>query len=324
MRALKGTAAFSHVVSTLNDGEFHDGTGMSSGLRLSRTAIWKVVKKLIAYGLTIESVKGKGYCLAEPLVLLNQKVIEAALQHDIEVELFESLPSTQAYFKGIAHYQNHPQLCITETQSDGVGRFGRSWHTPFGQNITMSLTYHFDQDISELGGLSLLAALSVAKALEGVCELTTPLHLKWPNDIIHDNKKVAGILIDAQVQFNGGCTVVIGMGVNVNLSGTQPIDQPWTSLRDIAGKSFDRNVLVSSILNTLLDDIEAFNDTGFAPFAKRWQAKSALIGHDITLHIGKHHIEGKVIDVNANGQIVLNTADGVRTFSSGEASLRSS
>ena len=83
-------------------------------------------------------------------------------------------------------------------------------------------------------------------------------------------------------------------------------------------------MLVSSILNTLLDDIEAFNDTGFAPFAKRWQAKSALIGHDITLHIGKHHIEGKVIDVNANGQIALNTADGVRTFSSGEASSRGS
>jgi len=238
------------ICNILNDLNFHDGTSIGAKLNISRTALWKWVSKLQSYGIEITKVKGKGYLLKEPLILLDSKKIETLLKsEDFIIDTVESIDSTNNYLNN--HNKSAiPHICIAEHQTRGRGRFSREWYSPFGKNIYFSMQYSIKQDISQLGGLSLAVGTIVCKAIEKACKLPNRLMLKWPNDITYNGKKLAGVLIEVRAEVNGNCSVIIGIGINVNMPITNKVtfNQKWASIMQITGSLKAVIIFVLSLL----------------------------------------------------------------------------
>lgn len=323
----KLTPSFTKLVDILNDGHYHDGTTLGDTLNITRSAVWKTIKKLESYGITVDPVKGKGYSLLEPLILLNQKVIKKSISHKkIDTYFFETIDSTNDYLKNYLKKipnSNNIKICISEQQTQGKGRLNRNWHSPFGQNIYLSCVYPFQKDVSELSGLSLVVSLAIVKTLE-LYSLPKALLVKWPNDIVYDNKKISGNLIEIQAESHGACHAIIGIGINVNMMQDEnnSISQAWTSLRKITASYIDRNQLCISLIDNLITYLEQFVERGLSSFIDTWNATDSLINKEISLKNGNSKIYGKVTGINNVGHLVLQLQDGTsQTFSSGDTTV---
>ncbi len=310
------------IVNLLNDGSFHDGTSLGNKLNITRAAIWKLIKKLEDYGVEIESVKGKGYRLIEPLILFKKSKIKQHTKEKFSIEIFETITSTMDYFKE-SHDHKNVKVCLAELQTAGRGRFNRKWHTPFAQNLALSVCYPFAKDISQLAGLSIIVGISICQSLK-VYQLSERLKLKWPNDIIYDDKKLGGVLIEIEGETNGWCNAIIGIGLNANLQNcsSQMIPQPWTSLRTITGKYIDRNFLCGTLIKNLLNNLEKFAKEGLSPFMPTWKTYDYLYGKKITIENFNKKLTGIAQGINTNGHLLLQQRNKkIIECSSGDASI---
>lgn len=306
----------------LSDGNCHNGDTLGEKLNITRSAVWKAIKKLQQYGVKITAIKNQGYQLTEPLILLNKKEISKNLTKKIELEIFESIDSTNLYLKKFFG-TNYPRVCLAEQQTAGKGRLTRNWHSPFAENIYLSCYYFFKKDISALSGLSLLVGLIIAKVLR-TYQVSHPIQVKWPNDIIVDHKKIAGILIELQAESHGMCSAIIGIGINVNMlqDKQKKIQQPWASLRQLTQTYIDRNALSVTLINELLLALNKFEQESFASFLPDWHAVDYLLGKSITLQSLQHKTIGKVKGVDQHGHLLLQLTDGsTRPFSSGDTTI---
>lgn len=307
----------------LSQGEFRDGNSIGKRLNISRTAVWKFIKKLEAYGIEVQSVRGRGYALPEPLLLLNAAAIRSQLNTPITVDVLESTRSTITTLQPFVHDQQ-TRVCIAEQQTQGVGRFGRAWQSPFGKNIYFSMLYRFEQDMSELSGLSLVAALALNHTLTNHCGFANPPKIKWPNDIFCSDKKLAGSLIQIHAETNGFCSVIISAGINVNMRNdtNHTIDQSWTSVVNETDQYTDRNALCAQLINTLTVYLERFEQHGLSAFLDEWHDHDYLLNKDITLQSSKNQFIGKACGINALGHLTLNMHDNeIKAFSSGDTSI---
>lgn len=310
------------LVKILNDGQYHDGNSMGAALQLTRSAVWKSIKKLQNYGIKIDSIKGKGYRLQEPLLLLDQREIKNHIAQNVELTVFETIDSTNQYLKQFKHHKN-TKICIAEQQTAGKGRFSREWYSPFGKNIYLSCLYPFQKDVSELAGLSLLTSLAIIKILQDM-GINEHLFVKWSNDIIYNSKKLAGNLIEVQAETHATCQAIIGIGLNVNMlhDPENNVSQHWTSVHKILNKYVDRNDLCIRLINHLMTYLKIFETNGFEIFMDEWNKVDYLKNKCISLNIFNEKISGKVLGINAQGYLLLQLSDGsVRVCSSGEASL---
>ena len=276
------------ICNILNDLNFHDGTSIGAKLNISRTAVWKWVSKLQSYGIEITKVKGKGYLLKEPLILLDSKKIETLLKSEhFIINTVESIDSTNNYLNN-HNKSTIPHICIAEHQTRGRGRFSREWYSPFGKNIYFSMQYSIKQDISQLGGLSLAVGTIVCKAIEKACKLPNRLMLKWPNDITYNGKKLAGVLIEVRAEVNGNCSVIIGIGINVNMPITNKVtfNQEWASIMQITGSPQDRNNICAILIDKLTLGIEQYLITGFKSYMPEWKKRDSLFGKMIQIQDG--------------------------------------
>lgn len=308
------------VVNLLSDGEYHDGTTIGKTLGLTRSAVWKAIKKLQTYDVDILSSKGKGYRLQEPLQLLDaKKILQLVGDHKIMLHVFESLPSTSDYLQ-TSKKSKAIQICLAEQQTSGRGRFDREWFSPFAKNIYFSCLYPFQKDISELAGLSLVVGLSIVRTLKEL-GIDKQLAVKWPNDIIYKEQKLSGNLIAIQAEAHNNCFAIIGIGINVNMLGAN-ISQPWTSMQKILGHYVDRNVVCATLIKNLLSYLQQFNQQGFAAFTKEWMQADCLMGKAIGLKNLDNTINGEVVGVNEQGCLLLKLSNGkVQAFSSGDTSV---
>jgi len=306
------------LLSILNDGQYHDGTTIGEQLNISRTAVWKMIKKLEDYAIAIDSVKGKGYCLKEPLYLLDENVIKKYLHHNnTTIAIFETIDSTNHYLK--QHHDVH--VCLAEQQTQGRGRLNRTWISPFGKNIYLSFAYNFKKDISELASLSLITSLAIQKTLLPWVKPHTPL-IKWPNDILCDDEKLAGSLIEIQAESNGFCRAIIGIGINVNMLDMDEIEQAWTSIYKLTGNIVDRNSLVANLIDSLFESLICFENDGDEDFIRKWRECDYLKDQVITFNSGNQTITGIARGINAKGQLLIEDNQGnITTYSSGDASL---
>ncbi|VVC76799.1 Bifunctional ligase/repressor BirA [Aquicella siphonis] len=311
------------LVHILSDGEYHDGTSMGEQLKMTRSAVWKAIKKLENFGVKIESAKGRGYALLEPLALLDiNKIKKNISRAKIEFMLFESVDSTNEYLKTFKKSRSI-KICLAERQVHGKGRMNREWFSPFGKNIYLSCLYPFQKDISELSGLSLVMSLAVIKTLKNL-GIKDHLFVKWPNDIIYEHKKLSGSLIEIQAETHGACQAVIGIGINVNMQDDEDgrISQSWTSLRKIIGAYVDRNDLCAKLIDNLLDYLRRFGNEGLLPFLEEWRHADYLRDRMILVRNVNESIEGKVTGINEQGHLLLQMKNGVaRAFSSGDTSV---
>lgn len=310
------------LVKILNDGQYHDGDSIGEKLQLTRSAVWKSIKKLQNYGIKIDSIKGKGYLLQESLLLIDQNEVKNNIANNIEITVFETIDSTNHYLKQFKN-NKHPKICIAEQQTAGKGRLNREWHSPFGKNIYLSCLYPFQKDVSELAGLSLLTSLAVVKTLNEM-GVKNHLSVKWSNDIVIDSKKLAGNLIEVQAETHAACQAIIGIGLNVNMLHDEDnnISQHWTSVRHILNRYMDRNDLCIRLINHLMSYLKIFETKGFEIFVDEWNKVDYLKNKFISLNIFNEKVVGKVLGINAQGYLLLQLPDGnVRVCSSGEASL---
>jgi len=318
----KVNSSLASIVSMLNSEEYQDGTSIGAKLNITRSAVWKAIKKLEHYGVIIDSMKSKGYRLPEPLILLNKKQIKQHLENkNIVIDVFETLTSTNDYLKEFRR-EKKPRVCLAEQQTKGRGRLNRSWHSPFGKNIYFSFMYPLEKDISELAGLSLVVGLAIVKTLNNY-QLPDALQVKWPNDVIYQQKKLAGSLIEVQAETHNMCHAIIGIGININmLQDDNEITQPWISLQKMCQKYIDRNQLCAALIDNLVFYLTRFEQHGLSDFLDEWKLADSLFDREINLKCGQRKITGRVQGVNAQGHLLLQLPEGkTQAFSSGEASI---
>jgi len=259
-----------------------------------------------------------------PFIPINKAEIQAHIKNkSTEIDIFDTIDSTNNYLKRLFHNNNNTRICIAETMTQGKGRLNRAWHAPFGQNIYFSQLMSLQKDISELSNLSLVVSLAVCKSIETMVNLKQPLRVKWPNDIVVNHSKLSGILIEIKSNINGFCQIVIGIGINVNMTQVtkNDISQSWTSLACITGQTINRNQLCISLINTLEDYINNFMTHGFACFIKEWELRDILFGKEITLLSGNMEFKGLSMGINKQGHLLLNINNKLRSFSSGDTTI---
>lgn len=312
------------IAQRLSDGQYHNGALLGKELNISRAAIWKSIQKLMDYGLPITSIKGKGYLLETPCALMDPEKIKAHLKNkEIELVVLESISSTMHYPRR-REANNHPLVCVVENQTQGKGRLNREWYSPFGQNIYLSLQYYTPKEISELSGLSLVIGLALCQAIEKKCTLPEPTMMKWPNDVLAQGKKCAGILIEIKAQSYGYTFVNIGVGLNVNMQISKPeeISKAWTSLAQLSGRHYDRNPLCAEMINQMFAYLKRFEENGLQDFMPEWQTKDALKDQPIELHNHQKTYKGQGAGINPQGYLILTMPDGTQqSFAAGDATL---
>lgn len=236
------------LLKLLKDGRFHSGEALGVALGISRSAVWKQLQHLEAeLGLTIHKVRGRGYQLRAPLTLLDPAgVAEYSPSSQWPVLVFDSLDSTNAEaLRSIERGMAAPFLVLAERQTAGRGRRGRKWVSPFAENLYYSLVLRIDGGMRQLEGLSLVVGLAVMETLRDLG--IAGAGLKWPNDVLVGEKKIAGILLELVGDPADVCHVVLGVGINVNMQEADEVDQQWTSMYLEAGRAFDRNLLVARL-----------------------------------------------------------------------------
>ena len=251
--------------------------------------------------------------IAEQLDLFEKK--------QVHMEILQSVDSTNDYLK--THNSNKQiNICLAEQQTQGKGRLGRSWHSPFGENIYFSCDYSFHKKIHQLSGLSLVIGLAVFKTLKEF-RLTKNLFVKWPNDVVWGKKKIAGTLIEVKSEKQRTCQVIVGIGINVNmLTAARKIAQPWTSMQQISQQPIDRNLVVAKLISYLIRYLKTFDEEGFTSFAKDWIKYDCLKRKKIKVKNSGEETIGKVIGIDSLGHLVIELSKGsLRIFSSGDTSL---
>lgn len=307
------------ILTTLADGHFVSGETLAKQLGISRTAIGKHISALEGYGVDIFSVKGKGYCLSNPVSLIDEQRLTQAL--DKRCFYFDDIPSTNAFLLKHTEELESGDMCIAEYQSAGRGRRGRVWVSPYGCHLYCSMYWTFSQGMAQAMGLSLVVACSLVRVLEdlGIGELG----VKWPNDIYLNRKKLAGVLIEMTGQADSECNLVIGIGLNMSMavSHGEQIDQPWSDLSD-QGAMPDKTGLAIALQKQLYQDLQLFEREGLTAFMKRWEQADLFYGETIKLVMGNQEMTGVCRGVDDQGAILLETASGIKSYVGGEISLR--
>ncbi len=218
-------------------------------------------------------------------------------------------------------YARCGDVCLAEQQTAGRGRRGHTWHSPPNCNLYLSLKWCFSLEVQSIGLLGLVIAVAIAECLEmtGITGHT----IKWPNDILFENKKLAGILLESKGSSN---EIVIGVGLNVNMSkkniNNQKLTSSWCSLQQISGSCWDRNLLTAQLLNHLVVSLKRFNTLSFSQFMKVWKKWDHLDGQLVIVHSSEKYI-AKVVGINHDGSLLIEQETGIqKNVYSADVSIR--
>lgn len=319
------------LLHILADGKYHSGADLGRELDVSRAAIWKVIQKMEKeLGLTIFAVKGKGYRLQRPLELLDKDIILARLSKITisklnQLDVLFDVDSTNAYLNsksldGVAS----GYLVLSEHQTKGQGRRGRTWVSPFGGNLYLSLLWRFQNGPAQLGCLGLVIAVVIVRVLHqlGIKDAG----VKWPNDIYWHDKKLAGILLEMRGESSGPSAVVIGVGANIAMpinktDSIDKIDQPWVDLESILKTKVERNIFTALIIDEMFKVLNTFPEQQ-KELLDEWQSMDVLKGQTIEVHFPDKILVGKASGINYDGALRVQHNGKETICHSGEVSIR--
>jgi len=337
------------LLRLLSDGEFHSGELLAQRLGISRASVSNALQDVARYGLTLFSVRGRGYRLVNPPQWLDaEKVLSELTAPDIfQIEITDTaVSSNTVLMQRAALGAATASVLAVEWQSGGRGRLGRTWHSGLGNALTFSLLWRFKFGLSALSGLSLAVGVAMMRALRKLN--INGVGLKWPNDVLTgvpvsltprerertnrsvnycspEHGKLAGILIEAQGDMLGPSVVVIGIGLNLRLPPAvkQRIDQPVSDLAQIATELPERNRLFAILLQELAEMLAMFAEQGFAPLRAEWESCHIYQNRQVKMLLPDgSHVIGVVLGVTDEGALRVNTKQGEREFNAGEISLR--
>ena len=304
------------------------GAELARRLNVTRAAVWKQIEHLRELGAPIEAAAGSGYRLAWPLELLDAERIRGELDPAMRKRLLAlavhwQIDSTSTELQRCAAAATGIEACLAETQSAGRGRRGRAWQSPLGGNLYFSLLRRFYSGMAALSGLSLVVGVAVVEALAD-CGVAG-VGLKWPNDVLADGRKLAGVLVELGGEFLGPCHAVIGIGINLRLpsEALARIDQPAIDVASLRGGEIpSRNALAARLIVRLIAALDRFEAHGFAAFAADYARSDLLHGRHVrVLAAGASH-EGVAAGVDERGALIVRHDDTPHHYDSAEVSVR--
>jgi len=288
------------------------GEALGERFNVSRAAISKRMKLLDCY---VESSRSEGYKLRDEVVLANSETLELLRTYypSVVIDYLLEIGSTNdELMSELRAGEVFERIIFCENQTKGRGRRGRQWVQPPGTGIQLSYRKQLDCDFSGLAGLSLAVGVYVARAIE---KLGFEVELKWPNDIYLNSKKVGGILIEVDGDFNGPANVVIGVGLNVE--AIPDIDVDIEMLRGA-----DKDILMSSIAKSLIDGLGTYSTERFSGVRDEWLGKALWRNQQVRTLGLSQDIVGILIGVTEQGELIVRTENGDVELSGGEISLR--
>lgn len=329
-----------HVLALLeeNRGSSISGAAIAEQLQLSRNAVWKAVKELEKDGYKITAVTNKGYSLDGDNDILSAQgilphlmpeIAEKIAENNFETILvYDSLESTNKVAKEHALLNlQHGTVVIADSQSAGAGRYGRSFYSPPGSGIYMSIVLDPKQlSFSTPTLITSFIALCVCEAIEAATDKAA--EIKWVNDIFLDGKKICGISTEASMDFESGSTqwIVVGIGINViPPKGGFPKDA-----RNVVGALFEegiprasdisRNRLIAQVMNHILSSDAHYSEN---EMLEKYRQRMFLLGQQVLVTRGEQQFEALAVGIDDSGQLVIQNSDGKReALSSGEISIK--
>jgi BirA family transcriptional regulator, biotin operon repressor / biotin---[acetyl-CoA-carboxylase] ligase len=316
------------VLHELADGVPRSASVLAGALKCAPAEVRKCIASLRELGADIATVPGKGYGLASPMTPLDGKRLRSLLERQtpaVDLMVLDEVDSTNAWLWREAEIAlpASGRACIAEIQTAGKGRRGNSWYAAPGASLAFSMLWRFQHAPDFLAGLSLAAGVAVARVLHGLG--AGEVRLKWPNDVVHLQRKLAGILVETRSGGDQSSVAVIGIGINLSLPAVlrQRIDQAVTDLAAAVANLPERNLLASMLLHELSCVLQEFSAGGFNALREEWTAMHAYHGRAVRLHgSGNVNTAGRVAGVAADGALLVDTGAGEQRFYSGEISLR--
>jgi BirA family biotin operon repressor/biotin-[acetyl-CoA-carboxylase] ligase len=302
------------LLERLADGAVHSGQALAAELGVSRAAIGKRVARLRARGWPVEARRGAGYRLAAASQPLDHAAIVSApgfrAADPRNLVLLDTVDSTSLYLdRRPAPAPGATHLCIAEHQQAGRGRQGRSWQAAPGQSITFSALRTVERSPAELGALGLAVGVALCESLHALG--FGGVGLKWPNDLLHDGRKLGGILIELRGETAGATRVTIGVGINYGDPGGVP-GTAATGLRAIgtAMDQADRSRIAGELMGAVTAALEEFVTCGFAPFRTRWDAFDLLAGRAVRVWSAQGTVNGRACGIADNGGLLFEDSEG--------------
>ena len=313
------------LLGQLASGNAVSGEALAAQLGVTRAAVWKQIAALRAAGLPIEARSRAGYRMPWPLQLLHIPSIVSKLGSapQAPVHLYWELDSTQDELARLLPLAPDLTVVLTEHQTLGRGRRNHSWLSPPGLGITLSCLKHFDGGPARLSGLSIAMGVCVVQALTSAG--VPGLGLKWPNDVMANEGKLAGILIEVSGEYDGPSAVRVGVGLNVRLSPTAhgTLDQPVVDLATLCGGTPpDRNELAARVIEHLRMGLLRFEQEGLAPFAQDFAHMDYLADKPLTVR-GQHGMQaGTGRGIDARGALRVEIDGEMTSVYSDKVSVR--
>ncbi len=296
---------------------FLSGEEMSHRLKVTRTAVWKRVQRLRTLGYEIEASTRSGYRLIRSPDLLTPSEIKPLLTTKWmgkAIHYFHSIDSTnsKAYQLAIQDAEEG-ELVIAESQGKGRGRLGRDWFSPAFLNLYLSVILRPRIPPDQAPLITLMAAVATANAVERYSNLLPSI--KWPNDILLRDRKVAGLLNEVHSETDRIHFVILGIGVNLNMDGKmfpKEIRNVATSLKREMGRTISRKTFLQSLLEELEEWYAIFLREGGAPVLKAWQDRAKIKGKKVKVTSFGESLSGIAVDIDSDGALILETKDGKR------------
>ncbi|SEI89205.1 BirA family transcriptional regulator, biotin operon repressor / biotin-[acetyl-CoA-carboxylase] ligase [Allopseudospirillum japonicum] len=321
------------LIKILADGHYHSGEEIGQAIGVSRTAVWKQLKKLETLGLEVEATKGLGYRFNHPLDLLNQHTLFAYIPEDKknyigDLDIQSVTDSTNQSildeFKQIKFRSKTAYIKLAEMQTGGRGRRGRTWLSPYARSLSLSMGWQFEQGVQALEGLSLAVGVCVARVLAAY---GIQVDLKWPNDVLAQGAKLAGILVELAGDLSGPCQVVLGIGLNYSLTEQekQSLTQPVIGITDLVRQPNllkTRNQLAADLIVSLLDLFNSFEKTGFQPYQNDWNQHHAYTNQEVYLILGHKKEKVLALGVDERGALKIQRDGQCEHLQGGEISIR--
>jgi BirA family biotin operon repressor/biotin-[acetyl-CoA-carboxylase] ligase len=322
------TAALLHALA---DGRCHSGEDLAATLGITRAGVWKRVRALDRWGISVHAERGRGYRLSDPIEWLDAVAIERHIAGRCSIASltvsFETDSTNQRLLEAPAPDPRSVRVCLAEFQTAGRGRRGRAWRAPLGSGLCLSVGACFETVPKDFPALGLAVGVVLRRVLERQgCQ---DVELKWPNDLVHRERKLGGILLEVQSEAHGPTQVVIGVGLNVCVSESVLASMcEWplgaTDLRSVAAEPPRRNLLAGEIVVALDALLRDYPNTGFAAYRDEWRRADHLAGRIVEVRSGPHAGSATALGIDDDGALALRSASGERVrLSSGEVSVQS-
>lgn len=306
-------------------GEFLSGESISLSLNITRAAVWKQIQALREVGYEIEAQTKRGYRLVKAPASLDEWALKRELRTAAlgrQLCLFDELSSTNDSGKDLVRQGgDHGTVVLAKRQTTGHGRMQRVWESPLG-GLWMSVLLKPKLNLADAAKLTLSTGVALARTFRTLYDLK--VGIKWPNDLVYEGKKIAGILGEVVGEWNTVQTLILGIGVNANFARQNLSPElPATTLRELLGHEVNLNQLAAMILLELEREVLALEQGDAQGLRERWTSFAVGLGSPVVVERAGETFTGTFQGIQENGELVLNQEGKEISFSSGEVKLRS-